>query len=79
MQIFQKMLLKMLTSAPPKGALVTRGPDFLPLATTKRCGRWSFAFGIIGFLGIPCANQAAIVAYSKIGTNNTEWKNGHCR
>jgi hypothetical protein len=79
MQTFQKMLLKMPTGAPPKGALVTRGPDFLPLATTKRCGRWNFAFGIIGFLGIPWENQAAIVAYSKIGAINTEWENSHCR
>jgi hypothetical protein len=67
------MLLKMPTSsAPPKGALVAQGLDFLPLATTKRCGQWSFAFGI-GFLGIPCANQVTILAYSKIGTINTEW------
>jgi hypothetical protein len=59
------------TSAPPKGALVAQGPDFLLLATTKRCGRWSFAFGI-GFLGISCAYQATILAYSKIDTINTE-------
>jgi hypothetical protein len=69
MQIFQnKKYRKISTNAPPKGALVAGGPDFLALAVTKGCGGWSLTFSV-GLLGISCVSQTTMLAYSKIRGN----------